>query len=160
MVAGAIGTLAMDVVWYQRYRRDGGKDSFAAREFPLGVTDWDEAGAPAQVGKRFAEGFLGRPVPSERAGLTNTIVHWGTGIGWGAMFGLWAGSLRSPRLRHGILFSPIVWAAPYLALTKTGIYKPISEYDAKTLWEDFSAHVVYGAGLGATFSLLGGRSKA
>ena len=28
LVAGAVGTAAMDVVWYLRYRRGGGKEKF------------------------------------------------------------------------------------------------------------------------------------
>ena len=72
--------------------------------------------------------------------------------------GVVAGSLRSPRMRHGVLFAPAVWAAPYLLLARTGIYKPMSEYDAQTLWKDFTAHLVYGAGLGWTFRLLSSRN--
>lgn len=32
-VAGAVGTLAMDLLWYWRYRRDGGEDSFSDWEY-------------------------------------------------------------------------------------------------------------------------------
>jgi hypothetical protein len=35
-----------------------------------------------------------------------------------------------------------------------GRYKQIWEYDAKTLATDLSAHLAYGAGTGAAFSLL------
>jgi hypothetical protein len=35
-----------------------------------------------------------------------------------------------------------------------GLYKPIWEYDAKTLAVDLSAHLAYGAGTGTAFWLL------
>ena len=34
------------------------------------------------------------------------------------------------------------------------IYKPIWEYDAKTLAKDLSAHLAYGAGTGSAFWLF------
>jgi hypothetical protein len=154
MISGASGTLAMDAVWYRRYRRDGGKEGFKDWELSTEATSWEDAGAPAKVGKRFVEGFLRQDVPEEKAGLVNSVVHWSTGIGWGAVFGVLAGSLPKRRVRHGLLFAPVVWATPYLLLSRTGIYKPMSEYDPNTLWQDFSAHLAYGAGLGAAFSLL------
>ena len=157
-VAGAGGTIAMDLIWFQRNRREGNRDRFVAWESSANVQGWDEAGAPAQVGKRFVEGFLGRKLPDDKARITDVVMHWGTGIAWGAVFGVVAGSLRSTRMRHGVLFAPAVWAAPYLLLARTGIYKPMSEYDAQTLWKDFTAHLVYGAGLGWTFRLLSSRS--
>jgi hypothetical protein len=39
-------------------------------------------------------------------------------------------------------------------LPEAGIYKPIWEYDAKTLASDLSGHLAYGAGTGVTFWLL------
>jgi len=35
-----------------------------------------------------------------------------------------------------------------------GLYKPIWEYDAKTLAWDLGAHLAYGAGTGTAFGLL------
>ena len=32
-LAGAVGTLAMDAVWYVRHKRDGGKEAFLEWEF-------------------------------------------------------------------------------------------------------------------------------
>ncbi len=47
-----------------------------------------------------------------------------------------------------------VWATGYMVLPEAGLYKPIWEYDAKTLASDLSAHLAYGAGTGTTFWLL------
>ena len=52
LVASAVGTLAMDTLLFSRYRRGGGTDRFPAWEFSAGVEKWDDAPAPAQVGKR------------------------------------------------------------------------------------------------------------
>jgi hypothetical protein len=50
-------------------------------------------------------------------------------------------------------FGPVVWAAGYVVLPEAGLYKPIYEYDAKTLASDLSAHLAYGADTGAAFWL-------
>lgn len=47
--AGAIGTLAMDLVWFRRARNAGSDDSFSEWEFSHGTTSFDDAGAPAHV---------------------------------------------------------------------------------------------------------------
>ena len=43
LVAGAVGTLAMDVVLSARYRRGGGKRDFPTWEFSADISSWDEA---------------------------------------------------------------------------------------------------------------------
>jgi hypothetical protein len=51
-------------------------------------------------------------------------------------------------------FGAAVWASGYAVLPEAGLYKPILEYDAKTLAWDRSAHLAYGAGTGAAFWVL------
>ena len=48
-------------------------------------------------------------------------------------------------------FGMLVWLASYLSLPIAGFDKPIWSYDLKTLWDDLSAHLVYGVGVAATF---------
>ena len=67
LVAGAVGTLAMDALWFARYRRDGGESGFAAWELSSGLCSWEDAPAPAQVGKRLVEGLFERELPPQRA---------------------------------------------------------------------------------------------
>jgi hypothetical protein len=98
-VVGAVGTVAMDLLWFARYRRNGGDSGFAEWEFSAGLSSWDDAPAPAQVGRRLIQGVLHRELPPERARLTNTIVHWATGMWWGAAFGLVRGSF--PLVKRG-----------------------------------------------------------
>lgn len=103
------------------------------------------------------EGLFQREVPSEWAAFANNVTHWSYGIAWGALYGLVAGSLRSPRLRHGLALGPIVWASGYVVLPLAKLYKPMWEYDAKTLGRDLCAHTVYGLGTAAAFRALAGR---
>ena len=51
-VAGAVGTAAMDLVLYRRYRRGGGKDSPGRWELAGDVQGWDDAPAPGQAAGR------------------------------------------------------------------------------------------------------------
>lgn len=48
-------------------------------------------------------------------------------------------------LMAGPLSGATAWAASYAMLTPAGIYKPISEYPPAVLWQDFSAHLVFGS---------------
>ena len=154
IVSGAVGTLAMDLVLYLRYRRGGGEQRFAQWEFSSGLESWDQAPAPAQVGKRLLEGFLQREVPADRAALVDNVMHWAYGLGWAAQYGIVAGCLPTPRVRYGLAFGSIVWLTDYAVLPLAKLYKPIWEYDGETLAKDLSAHWVYGLGAAATFRLL------
>jgi len=154
LVAGAVGTAAMDVVWYMRYRRGGGKEKFLDWELSTDLTGWEKAPAPALIGKKIVEAFTGQQLPPERAAFMNNFMHWAYGIGWGTVYGLLAGSLPRPFVALGLPFGATVWATGYVVLPKAGVYKPIWEYDSKTLWKDLSAHLAYGTGTAATFALL------
>ena len=70
------------------------------------------------------------------------------------MYGILAGSLRRPHAAYGLPFGASVWAVGYVILPEGGLYKPISEYDAKTLAWDLTGHLAYGAGTGVTFWLF------
>jgi hypothetical protein len=156
-LAGVAGTAVMDAVWYARYRRDGGTSSFPQWETAAGLDSFKGAPAPAQVGKRVVEGLLQRDLKPQRARLATNVVHWGYGILSGAAYGIVAGSTKRPRATGGLLFGPIVRWTAYLELPPTGIYKPMREYDTKTLWKDASAHLAYGVGTAAIFKLWVGR---
>jgi hypothetical protein len=144
LVAGAVGTAAMDAFLYRRYRRGGGEERFEAWESSAGISDWEQAPAPAQVGRRLVEGLFQRPLPPSAARLTNNLTHWAFGIVNGAGYGIVAESLRAPRVLYGLPFGASVWAGGYVVLPAAGLYEPIWHYDAKTLAKDLSAHLVYG----------------
>jgi hypothetical protein len=157
-VAGAIGTAAMDLAQYARYR-SGGSESLLSWEF-RGVKDWDGAPAPAQVGKRLSEGLFHTELPDKAANTVNNAMHWAYGIGWGAGFALLADSVRAPRARWGAIFGTVVWLTDYAVLPATGLYKPIWAYDAKTLGKDWADHLVYGTATVAAFGALSSAQPA
>lgn len=155
LAAGAVGTAAMDLLWFVRYKRGGGEGGFVDWEFSRGLDSWDDAGPPAQVGRRLFEGLLQRELPDARAALVNDVMHWSYGLAWGAQYGVVASSLPARRAAlDGIVFGSIVWAGDYVILPVAKLYKPIWQYDAKTLADDLSAHLVYGTTAAATFRLL------
>ena len=153
LLAGAVGTACMDTVRYLRYRSAGGTDSPLAWEFPP-VENWEKAPDPGKVAKRVIEGFTQRELPDRWAWLTSTVMHWGYGSAAAAGYGVLVGSLRRRKPLYGLPFGAAVWLTGYLVLPEGGLYKPIWEYDAKTLAEDLSAHLAYGAGTGTAFWLL------
>jgi hypothetical protein len=157
VAASAIGTLAMDSLWYRRYKRGGGKSGFRDWEFSTGLESWDDAPAPARVGKRVAEFLLRRELPPRYARLLNNLTHWGTGLVAGAQYGILVGRLGSPKVRYGLPFGTGVWAAGYVVLPAMGVYRPIWEYDRATLAKDLSAHIVFGLGTAAAFRALAGK---
>jgi hypothetical protein len=153
-LAGAAGTAAMDSVLYLRYRRDGGKDSFWDWEFASGVTTWDQASAPGQLGKKVERLVTGRQPPDAWARATTNLVHWATGIGWGLQYGALANRTSNHPLVRALGLGPTAWLASYVILPLTGVYKPIWDYDAHTLGDDLSAHLVFGSATSAVFAAL------
>ena len=154
VLAGAVGTLAMDLVWFRRYRKGGGSDTFLDWEFSAGTKSYDEAGAPAHVGKRLVEGFFHSELPPETAAHMNNAVHWVTGLGWGSLYSVVAGSTPSAHPVAGAALGPGAWATSYALLGLAKLYRPMWEYDAKTLARDLGAHLVFGLGTAAAFRAL------
>jgi hypothetical protein len=153
ILAGAVGTVFLDAVHYLEYRRGGGTESPLGWEFAP-VQTWDQAPAPGQVARRVIEGFTQRKLPDRWAWPVSTAMHWAYGSGSAALYGILAGSLRSPRPAYGLPFGAAVWVTGYVILPEGGLYKPIWKYDAKTLAWDLTGHLAYGAGTGVTFWLL------
>ena len=154
VLAGAAGTLAMDLVWFRRYRKGGGTDGFVDWEFSAGTKSYEDAPAPAQVGKRAVEGIFDTELAPESAALMSNAVHWATGIGWGALYGIVAGSTRSAHPALGAVLGPAAWTNSYLMLGLAKLYKPMWEYDAKTLGRDLGAHAVFGLATATVFRAL------
>jgi hypothetical protein len=154
VVAGALGTTAMDLVMYRRYRREGGAQPLLEWEFSAGLEDWEGAAAPAHVGRRVVEGLFQVELAPKWARLTNNIMHWGYGLVWGAQYGLVAGSARRLSHGNGLVLGPVVFLSGYVVLPLAKLYKPIWEYDGATLAKDLSAHMAYGIVTAEAFRLL------
>jgi len=154
LVAGAVGTAAMDAFLFARYRRGGGSTRFPEWELSSGLDSWEDAPAPAHVGKRLVEGLFEVELPARSAPLVNNLTHWGFGIASGAGYGLVAGSLSRPRIPYGLAFGASVWAGGYVVLPAMKLYEPIWKYDLKTLGSDLSAHLVYGLSTAVAWRLV------
>lgn len=154
LIAGAIGTAAMDLLLFWRYKHENGEDSFLAWEFSSGLSSWEQAPAPAQIGKRLVEGIFQVELPADRATLVNNLTHWGYGMIGGQKYGIFAGSLSRPRIVYGLPFGATVWATSYVVLPLARLYKPIWEYELETLAKDLSAHLVYGLTTALAFDVL------
>jgi hypothetical protein len=153
-VAGVVGTLAMDLVWFSRYRRSGGDQSFIQWDLASGTDGYENASAPAQVGKRVVEGLFQIELDPKTARPMTNVVHWATGAGWGTAHGIVHGSMAKPSPLGGLLSGAVAWGTSYATLGPIGLYKPIWEYDAGTLWKDLSAHLAFGLTTGIVFKLL------
>jgi len=152
-LAGVAGTASMDTVRYLMSRRADAEESPLRWEFGP-IDSWKDAPAPGQVARRVIEGFTQRGLPDRWAWRISTAAHWCYGSLLGSLYGIAAGSLRSPKAVYGLPFGAAVWASGYAVLPEGGLYKPIWEYDALTLARDLSAHLTYGATTGAVFQLL------
>jgi hypothetical protein len=152
--AGAVGTAAMDLLLYRRYEGGDGRDSLWRWEFAGGVTRWDQASAPGQLGQKLERLVTRRPPPDRWARTTTNLMHWATGIGWGLQYGVVAAKVsRHPRV-GALALGPVAWLAGYVILPLAHVYKPIWKYDARTLADDLSAHLVFGAVTSAAFAAL------
>jgi hypothetical protein len=144
-VAGAFGTLGMDLLWYSRYRRGGGTGPFGEWEITRDVSTWADAPAPGRIGRMLIRAVTGRDVPVERAAALANAMHWAYGLSWAVAYGALVG--RRGRRRppwHGPAFGATICASDYVTLPLAGVYEPIWKYDLPTLYQDLSAHVVFG----------------
>jgi hypothetical protein len=157
--AGFAGTLAMDALLYQRYRRQGGTSSFIGWEFGESVQTFSEAGAPAKVACELAL-RLGITLPVSSARLANNVVHWTTGLGWGVAHSIIRTVTPLATLTSGVATGAFAFGTSYAVLPRIGVYKRLSEYDGETLWRDLSAHLVFGGAVGITAGLLRSARKA
>jgi hypothetical protein len=143
-VSGLCGTIAMDTLLYKRYRKGGGDEDIRTWEFARSVTGWDNASAPGKVGAKLFQLVARQPAPDSWARPTTNIVHWVTGAGWAIPYSVLCRNAGRDRWALGLLLGPSAWITSYLVLPFLGLYKPIWEYDARTLAKDFSAHMLYG----------------
>ena len=153
MIAGAIGTAAMDLLWYRRYRRQGGRARFLRWESGGDITTWDAASGPGQVGRKLEELLTGNTPPDTWARPTTNAVHWATGAGWGLNYAV-ARTLLTRSGPLSVALGPTAWLTSYAVLPLIKVYKPIWKYDARTLADDLTAHLVYGLTTAAAFAIL------
>jgi hypothetical protein len=155
LAAGAVGTLCMTA-----WQEFAGKLQASTQESdpepdPRPLDPWEKASAPAQVAKRIGEGVFQEKVSPDLIPLLTNVMHWGYGTGWGAVYGLVAGSARKPQgLRGGAVFGTTVWLMSYVQLVPMGLYQPPWKYPPKGLALDLSYHLVYGVGVAGAYRVL------
>jgi hypothetical protein len=150
IVAGAVGTVAMD---YLRYRSQDTDAGFVEHERSE-MEDFGEAPAPAKFGRMAAEA-VGVDVPESAAGDVNDLVHWLTGTGYGVLSqSLLIDDRRNPAA-SALATGVGAWLNAYVVLAALGLYKPMWEYDADQLLDDLKGHLVYGAATAFTYRALG-----
>lgn len=155
-VAGAVGTLAMDLVWYRRARAGGSDERFVDWEFATSTASFDDAAAPGRVAARLA-GLAGVDLPDEAAGLATNVVHWATGIGYGVGHGLV--QHRRGAVVGGVGTGLAAVASSYATLGALGVYEPVWRYDRETLQADVTAHLAYGLAVATAYRWLTRRAR-
>jgi len=153
-VAGTVGTVTMDLVWYGRYRRSGGEGGPLEWEFAGSVDSFEQASAPGKVGKRLAD-TVGIELSDTAAATTTNAMHWLTGAGYGVAHAVLLHD--RPPLAAGAATGVGAVANSYATLGAMGIYDPIWKYDASTIAKDVSAHVAFGLATSLAYRGLVGR---
>jgi hypothetical protein len=151
VLAGAVGTLSMDLVWYRRYKAGGGESSFLDWDDASDIDSFEDAGPPAQIGEMAAHAVGAHP-PARLGGVATNVVHWLTGTGYGIVHVLGPG-VRNPVV-DGAMTGTGAFAASYAVLGALGLYEPIWTYDRDTLVQDWTAHLAYGLGTSLAYRLL------
>jgi len=143
----------MDLVWYRRYRESGGDQPFGPWETSEGTVGFEGAAAPARTAKAVAE-LMGIELPDSSARSLNNGVHWMTGIAWGKAHGVIVGAIPNAGPFTGLATGVLAWATSYVVLPRLGVYEEMTSYEPEVLWQDLSAHLVYGAVLGTVHWML------
>src|SRR4051794_37340089 len=116
LVARAVGTGAMDLVWVARYPRGGGESGFRARGGAGGIERWEDAPAPAQVARRLIRAVTHEDPPVERAPALTNVMHWAYGTAWSAQYAVLTSVLRRRPWWRGLAFGGAVWGSDYVVL--------------------------------------------
>ncbi|MDX1619662.1 MAG: hypothetical protein R3320_01635 [Nitriliruptorales bacterium] len=150
-IAGGLGTLAMDLVWFKRYRDGGGDEGFRDWEFATSTGSFEDASAPGQAAQKVTNA-IGIDLPDASAGTATNAMHWLTGVGYGVSHSLLQNG-RNPVL-GGLTTGVGAFTNSYVTMGAMGIYAPIWEYDAQTLWKDLSAHLAFGLTTGLAYAAM------
>lgn len=152
LAAGAGGTAAMTaaqeaVGWI----RSGKSSTVAGLKEPR---TWADAPAPARVAKK----LLGRRVTKRQVPALANALHWGYGVGLGAVYGLAQSRLRLHPVAHGTIFGSAAWALQYATLPPLGVYEPPWKYPPRSLAVDLGYHLAYGLGTAGAYTALSRRA--
>lgn len=156
LLAGVAGTAAM-TAWQELAARLQSSEGASEGSGDPSRDPWEDAPAPARVAKLAGEGILHIDVPADKIGFLTNAMHWSTGIGWGAVYGLVAGDRGRSTVRDGLAFGTFVWLSSYAQLVPLGIYEPPWKYPPRVEALDLSYHLVYGGATAIAFAALSRR---
>ena len=108
LLAGIAGTAAMTAVQELAAKLQSADDE-AGQPEEQPKDPWEEASAPAKVGRRILEGVFHKEVSADQIGTLTNVMHWGYGTTWGAVYGLLAGTAGRSTVRGGLAFGAGVW---------------------------------------------------
>ena len=109
-LSGVVGTAAMDLTQFRRYRSGGGAQALGLLRYEFGAVDgWEHAPAPAQAGRRAARALLGVDLADRAANAVNNVMHWSYGMAWAAAAGALAAATGRRSVKWGPLFGTAVW---------------------------------------------------
>jgi hypothetical protein len=159
LAAGIAGTGLMTVAQELAARRRAAREAAGqSGGEPSGDAQpqdpWEQASTPAKVARRISVGVFEHDVPARRIGVLTHAMHWGYGTGWGAVYGLIAGTFGGRPLRGGLTFGAAVWGMSYLQLVPMGLYEPPWRYSTQEIAEELGYHLVYGVGVAAAERVL------
>ena len=149
----------MDLLLFRRYRAGGGTEAFRSWDFSTTATDFGDDAPARRVSAS------GSPTPSasscstSRTSRPRTTSSTGSPASGGEVRRVAAVVLPLPPLAVGVATGVTAWGTSYAVARPAGIYQPITAYDGPTLWKDLSAHLVFGATVGAVLTLTGGRAR-
>jgi hypothetical protein len=153
LVAGFAGALAQNLFFAatKRVAPAPSRDAFA----PVEPEQQNEM--PTQTVARRMKEQLARRGPLEHPEAAAQGVHFAFGSGWGALYGLAAGTLpRCGTLKGGLAFGMAVWlVSDDVLLPAFQLAAWPHHYPVKTHLYAIAAHAVYGAVVASTFAALG-----
>jgi hypothetical protein len=150
-VAGAVATWLMDLMTTGLYEGQ-----------PADVTEREKAAQPN--GKGSIENLLDRieaetgfAVEPEQRPMVLQAMHYGLGIGPGAVYGILRNRLPLVGAARGLLYGLVLFAVndEYMNM-KLGLAGPIEAYPVETHWRGLVGHATLGVATDTTIELLGG----
>ncbi|MGI8633654.1 MAG: hypothetical protein ACR2NA_14075 [Solirubrobacterales bacterium] len=154
LIVGIIGTAVMTAA-QELYGRVLAADGDSGGDEQEQGSPWEQASAPAKVGKRILEGVFKQEVGEDLIGPLTHGMHWGYGTANGVAFGVLQPSLGDTHpIRNGLGFGAAVMASSYVQLVPMGLYEPPWNYSLRMLTTELGFHLAYGLGVGLGWVLV------
>jgi hypothetical protein len=99
--------------------------------------------------------LIGRSIPAAQKALAGEVVHYVTGAGWGALFGVLAPRVPAPVVAAGAAWGAVVWLlGDELLVPLLGWARGPTHYPASAHAKALASHLVYGAATDAGYRAL------